>query len=188
MKKRLKQADQLKIVSISSGCSGRSVLLVALAAVNRPGSVRLEGNLGLLATFGASYICHFSRTTIVAATAAATTVFVFSLKHLIHLPFVSIQRTESSLQKTSQQISLNRRKCNLFPSINREYISVGQNGEESATSSPALIHTFSKPVLRYCYISLASDRQLHARQSLAQLCFSRLGKTAYWKDHRRYVR
>jgi len=59
------------------------MLLVALAAVNRPGSVRLEGDLGLLAAFGASYIRHFSGTTVVAAAAAAaaTAIFVFSLKH-----------------------------------------------------------------------------------------------------------
>jgi hypothetical protein len=74
---------------VSSGCPCRPVFLVALAAVNRSCSVRLEGNLGLLPTFGASYICHFSWTAIVAAS-AATAVFIFSFKHLIHLPFVSI--------------------------------------------------------------------------------------------------
>jgi hypothetical protein len=75
------------------------VLLVALAAVNRPGSVRLEGNLGLLAAFGASYVCHFSGTAVVAATAAATAVFIFSFKHLIHVPFISIQRIETRYKK-----------------------------------------------------------------------------------------
>jgi hypothetical protein len=83
------------------------VLLVALAAVNRPGSVRLEGNLGLLTAFGASYVCHFSGTTIVAASAAAaaaTTVLIFSLKHLIHVPFVSIQRIELATKNISTNL------------------------------------------------------------------------------------
>jgi hypothetical protein len=78
------------------------VLLVALAAVNRPGAIRLEGNLGLLAAFGASYVCHFSGTTVVAAAAAAaaaTAVLIFSLKHLIHVPFGSIQRIETRYKK-----------------------------------------------------------------------------------------
>jgi hypothetical protein len=80
------------------------VLLVALAAVNRPGSVRLEGNLGLLAAFGASYVCHFSGTTIVAAAAAATAVFIFSFKHLIHVPFGSIQRIELATKNISTNL------------------------------------------------------------------------------------
>ena len=40
-----------QISLVSSGCPGRSVLLIALAAVNRPRSIRLEGNLGLLPAF-----------------------------------------------------------------------------------------------------------------------------------------
>jgi hypothetical protein len=80
------------------------VLLVAIAAVNGPGSVRLEGNLGLLTAFGASYVCHFSGTTIVAASAAATAVLIFSFKHLIHLPFVSIQRIELATKNISTNL------------------------------------------------------------------------------------
>jgi hypothetical protein len=82
------------------------VLLVAIAAVNGPGSVRLEGNLGLLTAFGASYVCHFSGTTIVAASAAAaaTAILIFSFKHLIHLPFVSIQRIELATKNISTNL------------------------------------------------------------------------------------
>jgi len=84
------------------------VLLVALAAVNRPGSIRLEGDLGLLAAFGAGYICHFSGAAVVAIS-EATAVVVLSLKHLIHLPCYRFKEP-IMLQKTSQQISLNRRR------------------------------------------------------------------------------
>jgi len=80
------------------------VFLIALAAVDRPGTVRLEGDLGLLAAFGASYICHFSGTTVVAATAAATAIFIFSFKHLIHVPFVSIQRIEPATKNISTNL------------------------------------------------------------------------------------
>ena len=61
------------------------MLLVALTAVNRSGSVRLERNLGLLAAFGAGYISHFSGAAVVAISGAIAVV-VFSFKHLIHLP------------------------------------------------------------------------------------------------------
>jgi hypothetical protein len=84
------------------------VLLVALTAVNRSGSIRLERNLGLLAAFGAGYICHFSGAAVVAIS-KATAVVVLSLEHLIHLPFYRFKEP-IMLQKTSQQISLNRRK------------------------------------------------------------------------------
>jgi hypothetical protein len=72
---------------ISSGGPGRSVLLVALAAVNRPGSIRLEWDLGLLAAFGAGYICHFSGASVVAIP-EATAVVILSLKHLLHYPVI----------------------------------------------------------------------------------------------------
>jgi len=74
------------------------MLLIALATVNRPCSVGLEGNLGLLAAFRTCYICHFSWTAVEAAS-AATAVLIFSFKHLIHLPFVSIQRIEFCYKK-----------------------------------------------------------------------------------------
>jgi hypothetical protein len=77
------------------------MLLIAIAAVNRPGSIRLEGDLCLLPAFGASYACHFSRTAVVAASAAATAVIILSLKHLIHLPFVSIQKIEPATKNIS---------------------------------------------------------------------------------------
>ena len=50
---KLKQIDYSnnQISLVSSGCPGRSVLLIALAAVNRPRPIRLEGNLGLLPAF-----------------------------------------------------------------------------------------------------------------------------------------
>ena len=74
------------------------MLLVALAAVNRPGSIRLEGDLGLLAAFGAGYICHFSGAAVVAIS-EATAVVVLSLKHLIHLPFESTQKNRDCYRK-----------------------------------------------------------------------------------------
>ena len=105
---QLKQIDYSnnQISLVSSGCPGGSVLLIALTAVNRPGSIRLEGDLGLLPAFWTGNICHFSRTTIVAASAAAatTTVFIFSLKHLSHVPFESIHRIETA----TENISTNR--------------------------------------------------------------------------------
>jgi hypothetical protein len=82
------------------------MLLIAFAAVYRPGPIRLEGHLCLLAAFGTSDICHFSRTTIVATSAAATTtaIFIFSLKHLIHLPFESIQGIETAPENISTNL------------------------------------------------------------------------------------
>ena len=87
------------------------MLLIALAAVNRPGSVRLERNLSLLAAFGAGNVGHFSWSAAIAASKAAAiaTVVVLSLEHLIHLPCYRFKEP-IMLQKTSQQISLNRRK------------------------------------------------------------------------------
>jgi len=90
--------------SISSGCSGWPMLLIAIAAVNGPCSVRLEWDLSLLPAFWASYVCHFSWTTVIAASAAATAVFIFSFKHLIHLPFVSIQRIEPATKNISTNL------------------------------------------------------------------------------------
>jgi hypothetical protein len=71
------------------------VLLVALAAVNRPGSVRLEWDLSLLSALRTGYVCHLSRAAVKAASTIATAAaFILSLEHLIHVPFVSIQRTD----------------------------------------------------------------------------------------------
>jgi hypothetical protein len=82
------------------------VLLEALAAVNRPCSVRLEGDLGLLSTLGAGYIGHLSGSAIETSTAAstasaATAATVLSLEHLIHFPFVSIQGIEPATKNIS---------------------------------------------------------------------------------------
>jgi len=87
-------------VLVSTGRSSRSMLLIALATVYRPGPIRLEGHLCLLAAFRTSNICHFSRTAVV-ATSAATAIFIFSLKHLIHLPFESIQGIETAPENIS---------------------------------------------------------------------------------------
>jgi hypothetical protein len=48
--------------------SGWPVLLVALAAIYRPGPVGLEGNLGLLATICTNCIAHFSWASVEATT------------------------------------------------------------------------------------------------------------------------
>ena len=99
------------------------MLLIAFAAVYRPGPIRLERYLCLLAAFGTCNICHFSGTAVV-ATSAATAVFIFSLKHLIHLPFESIQGIETA-PKTSQQITLNRRIQHRLKDLSA-YILAGQ--------------------------------------------------------------
>ena len=83
------------------------MLLVALAAVNRPGPIGLEGNLGLLAALRAGYICHFSWTAIVAAApvaAAAAAVIVSSLEHFISRTLGSIQRIELATNPISTNL------------------------------------------------------------------------------------
>jgi hypothetical protein len=74
------------------------MLLIAIAAIYRPGPIWLEGHLCLFAAFRASYICHFPGTAAV-ATSTATAVFILSLKHLIHLPFESIQVNRNRSRK-----------------------------------------------------------------------------------------
>jgi len=85
------------------------MLLIAFATIYRPGPIRLEGHLCRFAAFRTSHICHFPGTAVV-ATFTATAVFILSLKHLIHLPFESIQRIETA----PENISTNR-----FESTNR---------------------------------------------------------------------
>jgi len=61
------------------------VLLVTIAAINRPGSIGLEGNLTCLSALCAGGIVHLSRAAAKAASASASV----SL-HLVHLPLASI--------------------------------------------------------------------------------------------------
>ncbi len=98
---------------ISSGWPCRPVLLIALAAVNRPRSVRLEWDLGLLPALWTSYVRHLSWTAVKTASAATTTALVLSLEHLIHLPFVSIQRIEPATKNIS---------TNLFESTQMQHV------------------------------------------------------------------
>jgi hypothetical protein len=87
------------------------VLLVALAAVNRPGSVRLEWDLSLLSALRTGYVCHLSWGAIKAASTIATAAaFIFSLEHLIHVPLYRFKES-NLLQKSSQQNQLNRRNA-----------------------------------------------------------------------------
>ena len=124
------------------------MFLIAFAAVYRPGSIRLEWDLGLFATFGTGNICHFSWTAIV-ATSTATTVFIFSLKHLIHLPLGSIQGTETTL-KTSQQRSLNQRIQHHLKNRST-YILIGKAKKIICL----LLHpSFTLPSFSFCYLLL----------------------------------
>jgi len=69
------------------------MLLVAIAAINRPGSIGLEGNLTCLSALSACGIVHLSRAAVVAAPAAASISF-----HLIHLPLASIPRIDPTTE------------------------------------------------------------------------------------------
>ncbi len=75
--------------SVSSGWSGWPVLLIAIAAVHRPGAIGLEGNLTCLSALSASGIVHLSWSAVKAASGAASISF-----HLIHLPLASIPRID----------------------------------------------------------------------------------------------
>jgi hypothetical protein len=67
------------------------MLLIALAAINGPGSIRLKGNLALLSALRTGYVCHLSWGAVIAAIAAAAAASIISLKHLVHFPSVSIE-------------------------------------------------------------------------------------------------
>ena len=93
----LAKTDRLsnnQIGLVSSGRPCRLMLLIALAAINRSCSIGLEGNLSLLPALCTCRIMHLSWAAAVAASAATTAASIFSLEHLIHLPFVSIQRID----------------------------------------------------------------------------------------------
>jgi hypothetical protein len=63
------------------------MLLVAIAAVHRPGSIRLEGNLTLLAALCTGRIVHLSWASVEAAS-------ISEPFHLFHLPLASIPRID----------------------------------------------------------------------------------------------
>jgi hypothetical protein len=108
------------------------VLLVAIAAVNRPGSVRLEGDLSLLPALRTGYVCHLSWSTVKAATAtAAAAVSIISLEHLIHVPFVSIQRIEPATKIISIKI-IEPTQCSFFIKVSLVNIPGGQISRNSA--------------------------------------------------------
>jgi hypothetical protein len=65
------------------------MLLVAIAAVHRPGAIGLEGNLTCLSALSAGGIVHLSWAAAKAASFAASISF-----HLIHLPLASIPRID----------------------------------------------------------------------------------------------
>jgi hypothetical protein len=83
------------------------MLLVAIAAINRPGSIGFEGNLTCLSALSAGGIVHLSWASVEAASASASV----SL-HLFHLPLASIPRIDPT-DKTSHQIQLKRRLCSI---------------------------------------------------------------------------
>jgi len=70
---------------VSSGRPGWLMLLVAIAAINRPGAIGLEGNLTCLSALCTGRIVHLSWASVEAASASASV----SL-HLFHLPLASI--------------------------------------------------------------------------------------------------
>jgi hypothetical protein len=77
------------------------MLLVAIAAVHRPGAIGLEGNLTCLSALCAGGVVHLSRAAAVAASVSASV----SL-HLFHLP-LGIDSVNRSYYKTSHQTQLN---------------------------------------------------------------------------------
>ena len=84
------------------------MLLVAIAAVHRPGAIGLEGNLTRLSALCAGGIVHLSRPAVVAASISASV----SL-HLLHLP-LGIDSMNRSYYKTSHQTQLKRRLCSFL--------------------------------------------------------------------------
>lgn len=54
----------------SSGWSGWPVLLIAVAAINRPGPIGLEGNLTFFSAFCTGRVVHLSGASVVAAPAS----------------------------------------------------------------------------------------------------------------------
>jgi hypothetical protein len=86
------------------------VLLIAFAAVDWPGAVWLEWDLGLLAAFGTGNVSHFSGSAVVAAS-KATAIFIFSLKHYIHLPCyrfkepIMLQNISTNLSESTQNVT-----------------------------------------------------------------------------------
>jgi len=97
----------MQIRSVSSGRPSWLMLLVAIAAINRPGSIGLEGNLTCLSALSARGIVHLSRAAVVAASPAAAASISF---HLIHLPLASIPRIDPT---TKHPIKLNRIEATL---------------------------------------------------------------------------
>jgi len=87
------------------------MLLVAIAAINRPGPIGLEGNLTCLSAICAGGFAHLSGAAAKAASASASV----SL-HLIHLPF-GIDSVNRSYYKTSHQT--NMIEATLMQPVNR---------------------------------------------------------------------
>jgi len=104
------KTDRLKtnqISLISSGRPGWPVLLVAIATIDWPGTVGLEGNLTRLSALCTGRIVHLSWAAAEAAPAASISL------HLISLTFYRLKESIYAT-KTSQQNSLNRRNAALF--------------------------------------------------------------------------
>jgi hypothetical protein len=119
------KTDRLKnnqIGLVSSGRSGWLVLLVAIAAVHRPGAIGLEGNLTRLSALCAGGIVHLSWAAAKAASVAASISF-----HLNSLTFVSTQRIDICHKNISVKNPLNRRQCSRLPMLNPDYIPVGRD-------------------------------------------------------------
>jgi hypothetical protein len=69
------------------------MLLIAIAAIYRPGAIGLEGNLTCLSALCAGRIVHFSGASVVRR--AATTPISASVSfHLFHVPLASIPRID----------------------------------------------------------------------------------------------
>jgi hypothetical protein len=92
------------------------MLLIAIAAINWPCPIGLEGDLCRLSALRAGYVRHLSWAAVeVSATASVTAAAtILSLEHFISLSFSIDSKNRTALQKTSQQTQLNRRNAAFF--------------------------------------------------------------------------
>jgi hypothetical protein len=128
------------------------MLLVAIAAVHRPGAIGLEGNLTRLSALCAGGIVHLSRAAVVAAPAAASISF-----HLDSLAF-GTDSMNRSYYKTFHQTQLIRRLCSISIKEKLLYISIGKTLQDYVTliSSAGLAAIFSTCKNKSCRAFLSN--------------------------------
>jgi hypothetical protein len=96
------------------------VFLVAIATINGPAAVGLEGNLTRLSALCTGRIVHLSWAAAKASSAASISF------HLISLTFYRLKESIYAT-KTSQQKFFESTQCSSFLKATLAYISVGQN-------------------------------------------------------------